>query len=80
VLQPLKKYPKKIRDSVDDDMFVSLKHAPIEQHDTTLPAVVAIRKVLRESGRPVYYTKLHLVIYGFEKGFVISKLKKPRAV
>jgi hypothetical protein len=79
-LKMLKKYPKIIRDSVEDDLFASLTQKPIELNDATLPPLVHMRKLIRETGKALYFKKLHLTVNGFQKGYMFAKFKKPRSV
>lgn len=77
-MTPLTKYPKKIRDSVIDNIYANLKQKAFVIEESFLPPLTVIRKFIRETGRPLFFIKLNIYIYGVHHNFILTKLKKPR--
>ncbi len=79
MLQPLKTYPKKIRDAAIDNIYASLRRE-ITIDDKTYPTLKSIRKRIRESGKVLYSPTFNLQFYGVHHNFILSKIKKSRSI
>jgi hypothetical protein len=72
-LPPLKSYPDSIPDNPIYTLFGSEKEKPQIIDETSVPSLLEIRKYIRESGRVLYFPKLHLKIHGVFEKLLISE-------
>jgi len=63
-LPPLEKYPATLPDAKIFNIYVNLKVSPQKCTQAQLPTMRELRKMLRESGRRIAFTKLKLVVEG----------------
>ncbi|MBI1862740.1 hypothetical protein HYS00_01330 [Candidatus Microgenomates bacterium] len=72
-LPPLKTYPTHFTDDPFYDLFGSSSHAPtILPHDTTVPSLHALRKLLRESGTHLAFSAIKITVCGIMDDLIIS--------
>lgn len=69
----LSSYPKNIEDNPVYTLFGSTHVAPEKLDYDALPEISQIRKMIRETGRTLEFSKLHLMVFGVEKDLIISK-------
>lgn len=69
----LKEYPKSIPDNGLYVLFGADKHLPIKHPAKTLPTKHEIRKIIRETGRKIQFSKLNLQVQGVYEDLIISK-------
>jgi uncharacterized protein len=63
-LKPLAAYPKAFPDDEFFGMFGSEHVAPQKYNDETLPKTSILRERIRESGKMLLFTKLHIKVFG----------------
>ena len=73
ILQPLAKYPSKIKDFVFYDLAANLEVAPISYNDKKLPNIHNLRRRLRDSGRILKFSRLGFSVLRIVKGTVIVR-------
>ncbi len=73
LLPKLESYPKNLSDKSVYTLFASNKKNPVVLKTNKLPKTSEIRKIIRESGRPIKIPKLKLKILGVSQGEIVSK-------
>ncbi len=76
-LPPLPKYPKKIRDSVNDNIYASLRKRAVSLDTSSFPSKKEIKNSIRNTGLPIYVSNLNTEIYGIHNSYIILKNKNP---
>lgn len=74
----LTSYPENIEDNPIYTLFGSMHVPPKRLNLEALPEMTEIRKMLRETGRTLEFSKLHLLVYGIKNNLLISKRSKPQ--
>jgi len=74
-LVPLKKYPRLISDYSIYDLYGNLNEQAEKYQDESIPALVEVRKRIRETGRCLYFEKLGVYIYGVMRNFILQAPK-----
>jgi len=73
ILEKLNKYPKEIKDFPNFNLFANLNLTPISFNDFKIPTLKIIRKRLRETGRPLKFSRLGLIIWAVVNGEFLAK-------
>ena len=75
-LPRLQHYPKNIPDYSLYDMFGSLDQPVQICGERTFPSVKKIRRMIRQSGRMLYFQNMHVTIFGIMNGLIVSMEKE----
>jgi len=71
-LEPLKKYPKFMKDSFGYPVFASLIKEPIIVSDSRLPSIKVLREKIKNTGRCLYFPKIDYCLFGIADNTLIS--------
>lgn len=72
-LPVLSSYPKNIPDDSMYVLFGAEKHLPVKVELKALPSKHEVRKIIRETGRTIQFSKLNLRVLGVYEDMLISK-------
>lgn len=71
-LSPLKEYPDAVPDYPLYDLFGSAKKSPLVIKEKSLPNVMQIRKLIRESGKQLEYPLVGFRVSGILRGHIVG--------
>lgn len=69
----LSHYPEVIEDNPVYTLFGALHEKPETMNDTSIPDKATLRRIIRETGRTLFFPNLNLLIYGIQEDLLISK-------
>ncbi len=72
ILAPLDNYPKTIKDSANFNLFANLNIKPLASEDNKIPALNSLRRLLRETGRALKFSRIGITIWGIADGKVLA--------
>jgi hypothetical protein len=75
VISKLAKYPEDIADNPVYDLFGSVKRSPLRLKNKTLPPLLTIRELIRDSGKRLLFPGLNLIIHGIQNEMVVAEVK-----
>ncbi len=76
VLTRLPQYPDNFADDPFYDLFGSLKKPPLIVQEKALVPIDQLRQLIRESGRYLFFAKLHLIVRGICDNQIITTYKE----
>lgn len=72
-LSVLKEYPKNIPDNAMYVLFGAENHLPVKIDTSKIPSKHEVRKIIRDTGRKIQFSKLNIQIQGVFEDLIITK-------